>query len=286
MTDLTASRASGIGRLLPQKLQGKLVLQMVGLALAMMIGLIAMSAISAGSKLRDLVARELASVAEARAAAIGIWIDSVENDLHVTAQSPAVSKAVRKFSVAWHLLEQRTGRSQLQELQRLYITENPHPTGQKDALMKADDGSVYSTVHGEYHPFFHELQVRGGYYDIFLFDTDGNLVYSVFKELDYATNMRTGVWKDTDLAAAFVAANTLPDGQHVFFDFAPYGPSADAPASFIATPLFDEVGERIGVLAFQMPVDRINEIMAPDSAATSRQPDSCVGSKLRRNQAP
>ena len=49
-----------------------------------------------------------------------------------------------------------------------------------------------------------------------------------------------------------------------FFDFRPYGPSADAPASFISTPVMKN-GERAGVLVFQMPIDAINAIMTRSS---------------------
>lgn len=43
-------------------------------------------------------------------------------------------------------------------------------------------------------------------------------------------------------------------------DFRPYHPSYNAPASFIASPIFD--GDELeGVLVFQMSVDKINAIM-------------------------
>ena len=32
--------------------------------------------------------------------------------------------------------------------------------------------------------------IERNYYDIFMFDLDGNLIYSVFKETDYGTNFR------------------------------------------------------------------------------------------------
>ncbi|KZX76432.1 hypothetical protein A3715_13090 [Oleiphilus sp. HI0009] len=46
-------------------------------------------------------------------------------------------------------------------------------------------------------------------------------------------------------------------------DFAPYPPSYEDPAAFIASPIFD-AGELLGVLIFQMPIDRINAIMTHD----------------------
>lgn len=98
------------------------------------------------------------------------------------------------------------GQGQMATLQRLYFEENPNPTGSKENLDFAPDGSVYSTVHSEFHPWFRQFLRERGYYDTFLFDTDGDLVYSVYKELDYATNLNSGQWRDSDLGNAFRGA--------------------------------------------------------------------------------
>ena len=108
-------------------------------------------------------------------------------------------------------------------------------------------------------PAFDVLQNEMDYYDIFLFDTEGNLVYSVFKENDFATNMIDGPWASSGLAQAYNAAATLgADDPSAFVDFAGYAPSNDAPAAFIARPVFNEQGARLGVIAYQMPITAIN----------------------------
>ena len=43
-------------------------------------------------------------------------------------------------------------------------------------------------------------------------------------------------------------------------DFSPYAPSYECAASFIASPIFDD-REKIGILIFQMPIDKINMVM-------------------------
>lgn len=43
-------------------------------------------------------------------------------------------------------------------------------------------------------------------------------------------------------------------------DFEPYDPSYHAPASFIASPVFDG-DEKIGIVVFQMPINKINQIL-------------------------
>ena len=146
-------------------------------------------------------------------------------------------------------------------LQNLFITDNPHPTGMKHKL-DAVDKSLYSKLHEKLHPTVRSYLEKFGYYDIFLVDHNtGDIVYSVFKEVDYATSLITGPYKDTNFARAFKAAAISNDKDFVkLVDFEPYYPSYNAPASFIASPIFD--GHRkVGVLVFQMPIDRINDIM-------------------------
>ncbi len=150
-------------------------------------------------------------------------------------------------------------------MQYRYIKSNSNPLGSKDALMASSDGSSYSQLHRKYHPSIRELQQRFGYYDIFLIDADsGHVVYSVFKELDYATSLKNGPFADTGLADAYRGAMALPDSNSVYMtDFAPYLPSYQDPAIFLAIPIFDG-DERLGVLAFQLPIDRINSVMTGD----------------------
>ncbi|MCB0192273.1 MAG: methyl-accepting chemotaxis protein [Anaerolineae bacterium] len=146
--------------------------------------------------------------------------------------------------------------------QHLYISSNSNLTGQKDRLDYAGDGSDYSELHKLYHPIIRAFLDEFGYYDIFLVEPDtGHIVYSVYKEVDYGTSLLTGPYRDTNFATAFRAANEATDPDFTYLaDFGTYHPSYNAPASFIASPIFDGA-ERIGVLIFQMPIDRINAVM-------------------------
>ncbi|PKF51040.1 methyl-accepting chemotaxis protein [Enterovibrio nigricans] len=145
-------------------------------------------------------------------------------------------------------------------LQQAYIGVNENPLGNKHLLDKADDGTTYSEIHEVFHPNYRTFLESFGYYDIFLVDTSGNIVYSVFKELDYATNLVNGPYRESGLAEAFNGAKNLSKGEFSFVDFAPYYPSYDSPASFVASPIVRN-GKNIGVLVFQMPIDNINAIM-------------------------
>ncbi|WDE06426.1 methyl-accepting chemotaxis protein [Thalassomonas viridans] len=151
-------------------------------------------------------------------------------------------------------------------LQHLYIVENPQATGDKHSLDAAPDGSSYSKTHAGYHPIMRNFLKKFGYHDIFLVDNKtGYIVYSVYKEMDYATSLLTGPYKDSNIAEVFRSTRDAAEADEIkVADFQPYIPTYNAPASFIASPVFDG-GEQIGVLIFEMPVDRINSIMTNNS---------------------
>jgi len=152
-------------------------------------------------------------------------------------------------------------------LQYRFIAANPAPLGNKDQLIDSQEDNAYGAAHRKFHPALHAYQQKFGYYDIFLVDAQsGNVLYTVFKELDFATNLNHGPYKDTGLGQAYRAAlNAKAPGETFITDFAPYLPFYDAPAAFIATPVF--VAEQLkGVLIFQMPVDRLNNVMTHNKA--------------------
>lgn len=147
-------------------------------------------------------------------------------------------------------------------LQHHYIAENEAPLGSKDEMSNALDGSQYSAVHEKYHAIFRSYLQKFGYYDIFLIDDEtGEIIYSVFKETDYATSLLTGAFNRSNIADAFLATLELDGPEDVkFTDFKYYEPSYGAPAAFVGSPIY-EGEQRIGVLVFQLPIQQINEIM-------------------------
>jgi len=146
-------------------------------------------------------------------------------------------------------------------LQLMYLAHNPHPVDQRHNLDRAKTPCDYNRLHGLYHPLIRDFLKTFGCYDIFLFDLQGNLVYSVFKESDFATNFVTGPFKSTNLAAVFKQARQAEVPGSIFMvDYSSYEPSYGTPASFIAGPVFRD-GAKIGVAAFQMPIDEINFIV-------------------------
>ena len=166
-------------------------------------------------------------------------------------------------------------------LQHAYIRANQNPLGSKHLLDTADETTTYGKLHALYHPVIRNFLTRFGYYDVFLVDSEtGDVVYSVFKELDFTTSLKDGPYSSTNFAEAFRKANDSAEkGVVQLVDFKPYGPSYGAPASFIAAPIYD--GEKkLGIAMFQMPVDRVNAIMGLRSAMGETGETYLVGPDL------
>lgn len=141
-----------------------------------------------------------------------------------------------------------------------FIAANEHPLGKKDKAFTSKSGGSYSEAHARYHESLHSYLDHYGLYDLFLIRADGRMVYSVYKETDFATSLVTGPWKDTGLARAFEASKKLKKGEIHMDDYAAYAPSYEAPASFLSTPVFE--GDRyVGTVVVQIPIDRINQLV-------------------------
>jgi len=172
-------------------------------------------------------------------------------------------------------------------LQYNYIRANSHPLGSKHLLDRADDKSRYSELHAKIHPIVRTFLELFGYYDIFLVDPDsGDIVYTVFKELDFSTSLIDGPNARTNFGEAFRRANAAGNKDTVILvDYARYLPSYEAPASFIASPIFDG-DKKIGIAMFQMPIDRLNAIMAERAGLGETGETYLVGSdKLMRSNS-
>ena len=147
-------------------------------------------------------------------------------------------------------------------LQYQYISSNPNPLGQKETLDAASDSTEFSRLHAKYHPVIRSYLQKFGFYDIFLCDLEsGDIVYSVFKELDFSTSLTTGPYKNTNFARAFrLAAAAESRDEFYLVDYESYTPSYEDAACFVAAPIFDG-NTKIGVALFQVPINRITSIM-------------------------
>ncbi|MGV0633446.1 adenylate/guanylate cyclase domain-containing protein [Mycolicibacillus trivialis] len=124
----------------------------------------------------------------------------------------------------------------------------------------AGDGSSWSAANARYSNFFRTMVTRSSFEDALLLDTHGNVVYSAYKNVDLGTNVLSGPYQTSNLAAAY--RSTL-DSRAVDFvgvtDFAEYEPAGEPTAWLLAA--VNRGSERLGVLALQLPIEKLNRLM-------------------------
>lgn len=239
-------------------LRGRLISAALLIGLIPMLVMLGISYQVSKTKMQDEAEQKLTVLKELKKNQIVQYFDIITQHIITLAVNNSTQQAILDFGKAWKIIAKT--QSPKVYLQDKYIINNPNPVGQKDKLYDAKDGSEYSNYHKLYHVFFHKTQQEFAYYDIFLFDLDGNLLYTVFKEYDYASNLKNGTFSNSGLGEVFQKGIALKEGESVLIDFKPYAPSNGDPASFISSPIYQN-GVKIGLIAFQMPLGKINEIM-------------------------
>lgn len=252
---------------------------------------------SGQSNLTDRAFSQLTSLRASKAYQIESYFENIRNHTQTLSEDLMVAAAIQEFTAAYRQIEAYSVPAEFDKkiatyyrsefltrlaktndgspvlesytpktpaaryLQYHYIAANPNPLGKKHLLDAPGDASEYSRIHARYHPIFRKIIDKFGYYDMFLIAPEGTVVYSVFKETDFTTNFTTGPYSDSNLAKLTAAVRQASMTDYVkIVDFEAYRPSYGAPAAFIAAPIFNK-SKFLGVLAFQLPVNEINNVM-------------------------
>ncbi len=137
------------------------------------------------------------------------------------------------------------------------------------------DSDQYKQVNSAYSDWLTQYEKEYGYYDLFLINTDGDIVYTVEREPDFATNLVSGRFSNQNIAALFHRAKN----EVVLQDFAAYAPSNGVAASFVGAPVKKD-GKTIGVAALQLSIAAINKIMQERSGLGESGETYLVGDDL------
>lgn len=103
-----------------------------------------------------------------------------------------------------------------------------------------------------------EIAALKNFDDLLLIDQAGNVYFSSRGGAEVDTNLNTGRYRETHLAAAFREAVTKRGT--VLADFAPYRPRENRMTFFMVTPIMIDDAVH-AVLAVSMPLDDINRLM-------------------------
>jgi len=125
--------------------------------------------------------------------------------------------------------------------------------------------SMYKTVHDIHHPYFNGLQEQRNYKNIFLIDTDGNIIYSLMKEAYFGVNILDKKYTGRSLSLAYERTINLEREEVIFVDFKADPQDNDVISAFLATPIYDD-DYILGILAVELSTTRIDSIVSPDGS--------------------
>ena len=145
--------------------------------------------------------------------------------------------------------------------QYLYLYQNPKNFDSKhEFISNPKYKDTYSDIHLQEHLSLITMLKKFGREDAYIVNPDGIIIYSVYKNPDYATNLLTGPYKDTSLGKVFRKSQKLKPGEVAVEDLSNYEPALNKKVAFMAMPIYFNKDYE-GTLIFQFPMGKVDEIM-------------------------
>jgi signal transduction histidine kinase/CheY-like chemotaxis protein len=151
-----------------------------------------------------------------------------------------------------------------QYLQYQYIPNNPYSADNKNILEPTNNTNQYNLVNEKYQELLKNKLKNLQFYDLFIVNPKGQILYTVRKEVDFPTNLLNGPYRDTNLGKAFreTLKHNSDKNYASIIDFAKYPPSFNHPEAFITTTVINNKGKFMGVLILQLDIEELNNIIS------------------------
>jgi class 3 adenylate cyclase len=278
-------------------IQSKLLIMLLSVSIGSTLVVGAIGYISGTDSLKQAAFDQLVNVRESRTQAMQQLADTIENNIVLESKNATGVQAVQEFTAAFDSLDQLPapeaqsktvsdyyGDKFIPDYEKATGTQSEAaafvPTGNAETYLQnfytvppadfdaaaavddAGDGSTWSAVNAKYNPYYRDMVTRYDYEDALLLDTKGNVVYSVYKGVDLGTNILNGPYQGSILHQAYtdvLNSNSIDTVQ--ITDFDRYQPSLGVPTAWGLTPIGGADGKIAGVLAVQLPITSINNVM-------------------------
>ena len=278
-------------------IQSKLTLILLAVSISSILTIAFVGYRSGKQALQNRIYNQLTSLRFTTSQEIERYFMQVRGEVKIMAENPAVIRAMKDFKSAYTELQQTPIEPQVgtsidtyyrekfipklkptvqgepqadtykpispsQQYLQYHYTIKSDDFDQLAAINDPGDSSNYSKIHRNIHPFLRNFTEESQHEDLFLIDADtGEVIYSVFKGIDFTASLRNGYLQSSVLAEAFQKVLKTGTPKYVVLeDYQTYVPSYNDPAAIIASPIFDG-GRLIGVLAIQVSSAPINKVM-------------------------
>lgn len=245
----------------------KLQAAFVGLAVLAIVATGWEAGFGAASALRTATFERLTVIRQTRTRQIERYFEDVNSHVLALAADASSVAALAELERAWSGLVPPAGAAAAVRRRfpqyEAWLPMDSRAVALQHAFFVAGGapGGLYGDAYTRFHPTLLRYQRAFGFYDIFLINPEGRILYTVRKEIDLGADLRQPPYRDTSLARAFAQGMAFAEPERAALeDYAPYAPSRSAPAAFVATPVWRE-GRKAGVLAIQISIDEVNRVM-------------------------
>ncbi len=167
----------------------------------------------------------LRSAADGRASEIASHVSQIRSEVASLARIPSVAVAIEDFEEAF--------------------------------TAHGIDAPEYAAVEKSIRPFLTHWQESLGYRDVFLISSAGDIIWSLNKEENLGTSLKTGIYNESELARVNAVARTLMAAEISSFE---YYPPSNEQAAFLAAPVLKD-SVMIGVVALQVSNEKLYSVM-------------------------
>jgi methyl-accepting chemotaxis protein len=243
------------------KIKFILIFVVLGLAPAATVSII--STINSSTDVTEKVYNQLTAINQIKKQAIERYFVERKGDMGVLIDiaDSLQQQAFMKLSAINELKKSQLNDYFKNNNVQLEILANENNTHQAilELVNNFSNKKQWQTSLNKYDNSYKSLLSSFGWYDFFIISTKGTIVYSATRESDLGQKIPRDL-KDSSFYQAFNLAKQSDSSEIQFGDFRPYAPSNNAPAAFVIKPVTVK-GKRIGYIAYQQPLDKINSIL-------------------------
>ncbi|RWX55292.1 methyl-accepting chemotaxis protein [Photobacterium chitinilyticum] len=205
--------------------------------------------------MREVKKSQLEDYFAERQSDLGVLVDTVDTLRTNTLNKLHAAKGSKRAQIEGHFRELQDDIVILAENDTVFEALSGFDNAYRNAGLQAGD-EPWQVVNTQYGAWLSRYKEHYGFYDMFLVNVDGEIVYSVSQESDLGQNIKTGTLRDSGIGRVFSKAQSAV----AIEDFSPYAPSNNQQSAFIGAPVIKN-DELVGVLIMQIPTEDIDAIM-------------------------
>lgn len=235
---------------------------------------------SSSTVLDEQVGRNMESVLTFRGDMLQNRLQQLETEADAISKLQYVQLASVSMRSGWTTVERANG-SAKEELQRVFVTDNPNSAAERYKYTKPEGPSGFYYSNHEKTQLDIGKSIEGmPFTDVLFADPNGNIYYSYLKGPEFAENITTGLWGDGGLNAAFrrgsaYAKEAVNDVAKTGFSGLKFNPKDGTSDIYFAVPVVKFEAFK-GLIIFKVNESALVDVLGKGLAEGSSQEPAII----------